>query len=132
MFAEKVAEVYRPGDLVLVHDYHLLLAPKMIREALGQVSHPPSGISVSVTPSAAPNGRRSLDSENNPMTPTRETDSKDKSVKDRVGGLLGHVGSALGHHLGLGDHKEAGEIMIGMFMHTPWPSSEIFRCLPSK
>ncbi|RXK36449.1 trehalose-phosphatase [Tremella mesenterica] len=56
LFAQKVAEVYRPGDLVIVHDYHLLLAPKMIREAL--------------------------------------------------------------------------EIMVGMFMHTPWPSSEIFRCLP--
>lgn len=27
-FARRVAEVYRPGDLVWVHDYHLLLAPK--------------------------------------------------------------------------------------------------------
>ncbi|ODO03344.1 trehalose-phosphatase [Cryptococcus wingfieldii CBS 7118] len=61
-FAHAVAEVYRPGDLIICHDYHLLLAPKMIREALGQ--------------------------------PT--------------------------------------EIMIGMFMHTPWPSSEIFRCLPKR
>nr|XP_018263858.1 trehalose-phosphatase [Kwoniella dejecticola CBS 10117]OBR86016.1 trehalose-phosphatase [Kwoniella dejecticola CBS 10117] len=59
MFAQRVAEVYRPGDLIICHDYHLLLAPKMIREALGQV-------------------------------------------------------------------------MIGMFMHTPWPSSEIFRCLPTR
>ncbi|OCF36567.1 trehalose-phosphatase [Kwoniella heveanensis CBS 569] len=59
MFAQRVAQVYRPGDLIVCHDYHLLLAPKMIREALGQ-------------------------------------------------------------------------IMIGMFMHTPWPSSEIFRCLPTR
>nr|XP_019042710.1 trehalose-phosphatase [Kwoniella bestiolae CBS 10118]OCF21640.1 trehalose-phosphatase [Kwoniella bestiolae CBS 10118] len=57
MFAQRVAEVYRPGDLIICHDYHLLLAPKMIREAL---------------------------------------------------------------------------VMIGMFMHTPWPSSEIFRCLPTR
>lgn len=29
-FARRVAEVYRPGDLVWVHDYHLLLAPKYV------------------------------------------------------------------------------------------------------
>lgn len=51
MFAQKVAEIYRPGDLIIVHDYHLLLAPKMIREALGQVSAPGGGWSASVTPS---------------------------------------------------------------------------------
>nr|XP_019013514.1 trehalose-phosphatase [Kwoniella pini CBS 10737]OCF52295.1 trehalose-phosphatase [Kwoniella pini CBS 10737] len=67
MFAQRVAEVYKPGDLIICHDYHLLLAPKMIREALGQVFHP-----------------------------------------------------------------NAGWVMIGMFMHTPWPSSEIFRCLPTR
>ncbi|ODO11583.1 trehalose-phosphatase [Cryptococcus amylolentus CBS 6273] len=66
-FAHAVAEVYRPGDLIICHDYHLLLAPKMIREALGQ-------------------------------------------------------------HF----HGQPTEIMIGMFMHTPWPSSEIFRCLPKR
>lgn len=27
-FARKIAEVYRPGDLIWVHDYHLLLVPR--------------------------------------------------------------------------------------------------------
>lgn len=58
-YARKVAEVYRPGDLIWIHDYHLLLAPKLIREAL---------------PEAA----------------------------------------------------------VGLFVHTPFPSSEIFRCLPRR
>ncbi|KAF9809969.1 hypothetical protein IEO21_07199 [Rhodonia placenta] len=58
-FAKRVAEVYRPGDLIWVHDYHLLLVPSLLRQAL---------------PEAA----------------------------------------------------------IGLFVHTPFPSSEIFRCLPRR
>ena len=27
-FARKIAEVYRPGDLIWIHDYHLLLLPR--------------------------------------------------------------------------------------------------------
>jgi trehalose 6-phosphate synthase/phosphatase len=33
-FADAVAEVYRPGDLVWVHDYHLLRVPALLRERL--------------------------------------------------------------------------------------------------
>jgi trehalose 6-phosphate synthase/phosphatase len=62
-FASAIASVWRPGDLVWVHDYHLLLVPKLLREAL------------------------------------RETE------------------------------KEV-EPVIGLFVHTPFPSSEVFRCLP--
>lgn len=32
--ARKTIEVYKPGDIIWVHDYHLMLVPKMIREAL--------------------------------------------------------------------------------------------------
>ncbi|KAG6808923.1 hypothetical protein H0H92_002351, partial [Tricholoma furcatifolium] len=58
-FARKIAEIYQPGDLIWVHDYHLLLLPRLIREA----------------------------------------------IPDAV---------------------------IGLFVHTPFPSSEIFRCLPRR
>ncbi|KAF8644929.1 hypothetical protein AX16_008211 [Volvariella volvacea WC 439] len=58
-FARRVAEVYQPGDLVWVHDYHLLLAPRMIRELIP-------------------------------------------------------------------------EAVLGLFVHTPFPSSEVFRCLPRR
>lgn len=57
-FARRIAEVYRPGDVVWIHDYHLLLVPKMVKEVLP-------------------------------------------------------------------------ESVLGLFVHTPFPSSEIFRCLPS-
>jgi trehalose 6-phosphate synthase/phosphatase len=33
-FADAVAAVYRPGDLIWVHDYQLLLLPKMLRERI--------------------------------------------------------------------------------------------------
>lgn len=29
-FSQRIAEVYRPGDLIWVHDYHLLLVPKYV------------------------------------------------------------------------------------------------------
>jgi trehalose 6-phosphate synthase/phosphatase len=127
-----VAELYRPGDLIIVHDYHLLLAPKMIREALGQVPVPGAGWAASAMPSPAinSNGKR-MDWD---QTPTQGQNGR--AAKEKVNSLLGKVGDALGH-LGIGsgegeDKKEPHEIMIGMFVHTPWPSSEIFRCLPSK
>lgn len=34
MFAQAVADVYQPNDLIWVHDYHLMLCPKMIRDLL--------------------------------------------------------------------------------------------------
>jgi trehalose 6-phosphate synthase len=59
-FAEKVAEVVEDGDIVWVHDYHLMLLPAMLRELVGKDKH----------------------------------------------------------------------IDIGFFLHTPFPSSEIYRVLP--
>lgn len=58
-FAARVAEVYQPGDLIWIHDYHLLCVPALLRQAL---------------PDAA----------------------------------------------------------VGLFVHTPFPSSEVFRCLPRR
>jgi trehalose 6-phosphate synthase/phosphatase len=58
-FARRIMDIYRPGDLIWVHDYHLLLVPKLLR-------------------------------------------------------LL------------------VPDVFIGLFVHTPWPSSEVFRCLPRR
>jgi trehalose 6-phosphate synthase/phosphatase len=32
MFANKILEIYKPGDIVMIHDYHLLLLPSMLRQ----------------------------------------------------------------------------------------------------
>lgn len=61
LFAKEVAKDVQDGDLVWVHDYHLMLLPEMLREEIG---------------------------------------SSKKNVK------------------------------IGFFLHTPFPSSEIYRILP--
>ncbi|RDL33895.1 putative trehalose-6-phosphate phosphatase [Venustampulla echinocandica] len=31
-FADKIMEIYKPGDIVMIHDYHLLLLPSMLRQ----------------------------------------------------------------------------------------------------
>jgi trehalose 6-phosphate synthase/phosphatase len=59
IFANKILQHHNPGDIIWIHDYHLLLVPSMIRE----------------------------------------------SIPDAI---------------------------IGFFLHTPFPSSEIFRCLPKR
>ncbi|KAI9099945.1 glycosyltransferase family 20-domain-containing protein [Phlyctochytrium arcticum] len=58
-FADKIVKTYKPGDLIWIHDYHLLLVPSMVR-------------------------------------------------------------------------KQLPDATIGFFLHTPFPSSELFRCLPRR
>ncbi|KAK9471751.1 glycosyltransferase family 20-domain-containing protein [Dipodascopsis tothii] len=36
-FADKICEIYQPGDLVWIHDYHLLLVPQILRQRLPKV-----------------------------------------------------------------------------------------------
>lgn len=132
LFAERVAEVYQPGDLIIVHDYHLLLVPKMIRERLAPPSSGGHWGSV-ITPSPAVE-RQGMNWEHGPHSGAEMA---------RLGSTgLGKVNKTLGGHLAAANtatnaaESDAfhlhNEIMIGLFMHTPWPSSEIFRCLPSE
>lgn len=105
----------------------------MIREALGQVTHIHSTGWGTAQPSpGVGSAQKKMDWETknfNDTTPTASDHVKNQSRLDKQA-FLGSVGNALGHHLN--QHKEPHEIMIGMFMHTPWPSSEIFRALPSE
>ncbi|KAG9310017.1 hypothetical protein JVU11DRAFT_10052 [Chiua virens] len=36
VFAERIASILKPGDLIWVHDYHLLLVPKLLRGTVGE------------------------------------------------------------------------------------------------
>src|SRR6218665_645284 len=38
LFRDKLLEVYRPGDLIWIHDYHFMLLPDMLRKALPAAS----------------------------------------------------------------------------------------------
>lgn len=37
MFADRILEIYKPGDIVLIHDYTLLLLPSLLRQRLPNV-----------------------------------------------------------------------------------------------
>lgn len=38
LFMEKILKVYRPGDVIWIHDYHLMLLPQMLRAVLPDAS----------------------------------------------------------------------------------------------
>lgn len=73
-------DVYKPGDLVWVHDYHLLLVPRLLRELELERAGAPQAV--------------------------------------EEGGEAPSTAIA------------ADGACVGLFVHTPFPSSEIFRCLP--
>lgn len=37
LFAEKILETYRPGDIVWIHDYHLFLLPNLLRQRVPNI-----------------------------------------------------------------------------------------------
>jgi hypothetical protein len=67
---------------------------------------------------------------NGHASPATEPKELEGGKLQKLGEKLGNAASTLGEKLGV-KSDQVNEIMIGMFMHTPWPSSEIFRCLPS-
>ncbi|KAH8804259.1 trehalose-6-phosphate phosphatase [Flagelloscypha sp. PMI_526] len=99
-YAKAVAAIWRPGDLVWIHDYHLLMVPKALREEIMRNPAP----SAAATP--------------NPMMTAKAEDA------DRGGGTEYFVNHR--------DSPGADGIVIGLFVHTPFPSSEVFRCLPRR
>lgn len=46
MFARKVAEDVRNNDIVWIHDYHLMLMPKLLREELKQLQKSPKALKI--------------------------------------------------------------------------------------
>ena len=86
VFAGAVLGVYEQGDLVWVHDYHLLLVPGMVRSQL-----------------LLNNNNNNTNSNSN--SNTTNTNSQ---------------------------QSNGSGVNIGMFLHTPFPSSELFRCLPQR
>jgi hypothetical protein len=68
---------------------------------------------------------------NGHASPAVESQDLEGGKLQKLGEKLGNAASTIGQTLGV-KSDQVNEIMIGMFMHTPWPSSEIFRCLPSK
>lgn len=97
-FSEVVAGLVEGGDVVWVHDYHLALLPRMLREARGEahVVHDVAG--------AAGAGRRTF------LPP-----------KEAVGGegLPGEMRAAV--------EENVRPVRMVFFIHVPFPTSQVFR-----
>lgn len=101
LFAEAVRKEVKSGDIVWVQDYHLMLLPMMLRSLI--------------------------------EAPSEHKDSTLQEMKEIKSGLnltndrkkdIEQGGQTL-------DGKSAkGQVRIGFFLHTPFPSSEIYRILP--
>lgn len=148
LFARRVTEVYRPGDLIIVQDYHLLLAPRYIRDqlnlALGIGGHLSSAApSPAIGASLQTQQQRGMDWGVHSAMGALKVSGRSNDIRSPGSPIKGGAtgSSMLVESLKAttnGDSREGShprlhnEVMIGLFVHTPWPSSEIFRCLPKR
>ncbi|SPO20100.1 probable TPS1 - alpha,alpha-trehalose-phosphate synthase, 56 KD subunit [Ustilago trichophora] len=138
-FAEKIRSIVRQGDMVWVQDYHLMLLPLMLRTLIEgseqqgatsqrELEHVRHGVDGTLqlqdddllaAPSAYETTRNAR-----PSSPPADEDGYQGRDSARSN-------TATGRGLGTSDGSSGrGSIKIGFFLHTPFPSSEIYRILP--
>ncbi|GAA5918668.1 hypothetical protein JCM6882_004181 [Rhodosporidiobolus microsporus] len=106
LFAEAIQKEVSSGDIVWVQDYHLCLAPVFLRDLLGRDPG-----------SMGDNGQRDMAAMFEGLTLGPQAASKPGS--DAPAGVNGTHGANF-----------VPDVQIGFFLHTPFPSSEVFRTLP--
>ncbi|BGP26713.1 alpha,alpha-trehalose-phosphate synthase, glycosyltransferase family 20 protein [Rhodotorula toruloides] len=106
LFAEAVQKEVNSGDIVWVQDYHLCLVPVFLRDLLGR---DPA--------SMGEHGQRDVNAMFEGLTLGPQAASKPGS--NTPAGINGTHGT-----------NYVGDVQIGYFLHTPFPSSEVFRTLP--
>lgn len=115
-FAEKVREVVREGDMVWVQDYHLMLLPLMLRTLV-------EGSSMQGAQS-----QRELDHVRHGVDGTSFLQGSEHLAPPSSTSpfTAQQVGEGQGRGTADGTSRR-GAIKIGFFLHTPFPSSEIYR-----
>lgn len=115
LFAEQVKRMVKPGDLVWVQDYHLMLLPMMLRSVLS----PKRDFGV-----------RSV----NEMTKILSgldrcfecwTQEEQTEQHIQIQQQQQPQSTTLNKN---NDAEQSTHVIIGFFLHTPFPSSEIYRC----
>lgn len=97
-FADEVVKVFQPGDYVWIHDYHLMLLPKLLRTKLSKDD--PNTASVTHVNISTPRGSyQGIEGREDPHS--------------QDGGL-----------------SQVDSPPLYWFLHTPFPSSEVFQSLP--
>ncbi|GAA5938889.1 hypothetical protein JCM3775_003155 [Rhodotorula graminis] len=106
LFAEAVQKEVKSGDIVWVQDYHLCLVPVYLRDLLGRDAA-----------TMGENGQRDVNAMFEGLTVS--TEGAKGVRKPGPTGVNGTHGTNF-----------VGDVQIGFFLHTPFPSSEVFRTLP--
>ncbi|GAA5947209.1 hypothetical protein JCM1841_006309, partial [Sporobolomyces salmonicolor] len=108
LFAEAVQREVSSGDIVWVQDYHLCLVPVYLRDLLGR---DPASMGES--------GARDVAGMFEGLTLGPAAAAPSSPGSDTPSGINGTHGKTY-----------VPEVQIGFFLHTPFPSSEVFRTLP--
>jgi trehalose 6-phosphate synthase len=98
LFAEAVCQQVKAGDLVWVQDYHLCLLPMMLRGLIEGKEEMGAGT------------RKEMRKIMEGLIGTEERRRMQENGGQTVDGQRGR-----------------GKVKIGFFLHTPFPSSEMFR-----
>ncbi|GAK62236.1 glycosyltransferase family 20 protein [Moesziomyces antarcticus] len=141
-FAEKIRSIVRQGDMVWVQDYHLMLLPLMLRTLIEgseqqgatsqrELEHVRHGVDGTLqlqdddmlaAPAGDTYGSLRGVRPSSPPPDDEDYDGRDQATRSAT---------ATGRGLGTSDGSSGrGSIKIGFFLHTPFPSSEIYRILP--
>ncbi|WRT63373.1 alpha,alpha-trehalose-phosphate synthase [UDP-forming] 1 [Kwoniella shivajii] len=148
-FAEVVSHMCQSGDMVWVQDYHLMLLPmllrsmisgesaqgEMVRKELGRVKEGVDDEVVKDVLGMQPGVATPVDGETDEgveMLDDVEEEGGPLKMKER-GGKRPHFPRGLSTFQKqemVAKEKGKDGIRIGFFLHTPFPSSEIYRVLP--
>lgn len=159
-FADVVAGMAQAGDMVWVQDYHLMLLPmllrsiisgeaaqgEMVRRELGRVKQGVDdnvvkdvlGMQQGVAEGIVDEGVEILDNVQEEGGPLEINTAKSSQAQAQAPapaakkrpGLGGRALSAFQQQEIVAKEKGKEGIRIGFFLHTPFPSSEIYRILP--
>ncbi|ORY30809.1 alpha,alpha-trehalose-phosphate synthase [Naematelia encephala] len=144
-FAEVVSQLAQAGDMVWVQDYHLMLLPmllrsmlsgesaqpEMVRRELGRVKQGVDDGVVKGVLGMEPGVAEAIDEGLETLDDVDE--SEPLEFKDNTPFRRPHFTrgmSAYQRQETAAREKGKGGIRIGFFLHTPFPSSEIYRILP--
>ncbi|ORX34924.1 trehalose 6-P synthase [Kockovaella imperatae] len=153
-FADVVATMAQEGDIIWVQDYHLMLLPMLLRSLLSgeaaqgeavrrELGRVKQGVDAEIVkdvlgmqPGVAP-ANEDFDSlgdvveegsqESLTMTPTSRRTASNGGLKRPS---FGRTISVYQQQEMAARKRGKGNIKIGFFLHTPFPSSEIYRVLP--
>lgn len=133
-FADVVASFVRTGDVVWVQDYHLMLLPMLLRSMISgesaqgemtrrEMGRVTEGVDDTVVQELQKGSARGLD-EGVEMLEDVEEEGDEVAVSTRESPS---AISAFQQQEIRARQRGKGGIRIGFFLHTPFPSSEIYR-----